>query len=241
MEWPTVAADTIAYAKKQSLVALANDGPIPVGERLAAYYDVDGDYVGASFAKLAPNEWHDVTGTDVLAVLLMHGKIGPRATRRLRSGADRTWVLDALGNLPAHDLLTAGPDTLEAMEDFYLAVKSALSSPTAANSNPWVSASKLCARKRPDLFPVRDRNVCLHLGILGLNDFRADWQVFRALIQDDDIRRAIESLPSAGQAAAGDRQLELDDSCLRLLDAALWTYSVWDLAETENSPSESRV
>lgn len=28
------------------------------------------------------------------------------------------------------------------------------------SSNRWVFAAKLCARKRPYLFPVRDRSVC---------------------------------------------------------------------------------
>ncbi|TRW47452.1 hypothetical protein FJ693_01240 [Georgenia yuyongxinii] len=121
----------------------------------------------------------------------------------------------------------ADASVLEAMYAFYNAVKAAVSSPNSKDPNPWVNPSKFCARKRPDLFPVRDRNVCAHLGILNLSDARADWLVFRALVQDDDVRRAIDTLPEGAHQAAGERQLALDSSVLRLLDAALWSYTVW--------------
>ena len=45
------------------------------------------------------------------------------------------------------------------MEQLYEAIKQALSANTLKNPNAWVTASKLCARKRPDLFPVRDKEV----------------------------------------------------------------------------------
>jgi hypothetical protein len=136
-------------------------------------------------------------------------------------------VLQELRALPDRELAAADSATLTAMENFYLAVKSTMSSSSAKDPNPWVTTSKLCARKRPDLFPVRDRNVCTHLGILQLNDFRADWQVFRALAQDVEIRRALEALPTEVREAGQGRLLALDHSHLRLLDAAIWTYTVW--------------
>lgn len=236
-------AETIAGAKRQALLGLSTEGPVPVGERLAAYYDIDGNYVGATFSELAPNEWLDLTAADLHATSLMSVDIGPRATRRLLTGPNRAWVISALRSIPDHDLLTADTETLEAMYDFYLAVKDALSSTTAKNPNPWVTASKLCARKRPPLFPVRDRNVCRHLGILKLGDVRADLQVFRALVQDDDVRRAIEVLPEAAQVASGDRELAMESSDLRLLDAALWTYTVMgagrDRGELQQEPESA--
>ncbi|RPF29010.1 DUF6308 family protein [Georgenia muralis] len=221
--WPAVSTVVIGHARRQALIALSDDGPIPVGERLAAYYDVDGDHVGATFATMPPNDWHDITGADVLSVILVHGAIGPRAARRLLSGPHRGWTLTAMRDLPGRELLTADPDTLVAMEDFHLAVESTLASPTDADPSRWGTANKLCARKRPDLFPASDRNICRYL---GLRDVREEWQVFRALMQDDDVRQAIEALPAAARSVSGDRQLQLDDSDLRLLDAALWTYTV---------------
>jgi len=113
------------------------------------------------------------------------------------------------------------------MERFYRAVEASISSSTSKEPNPWVTASKLCARKRPALFPVRDRNVCQHLGILGLNDFRADWQVFRMLAQDEDVYAAVDALPGQVTAASSGRRIALDVSPLRLLDAAIWTHTIW--------------
>jgi len=75
---------------------------------------------------------------------------------------------------------------------------------------------------------VRDRNVCGHLGILALDDFRADWLVFRALVCDTEIVEALVALPAHVWEARAGRQLGvIDSSRLRLLDAAVWTYTTW--------------
>ncbi|EWT07992.1 hypothetical protein N864_11670 [Intrasporangium chromatireducens Q5-1] len=229
-EWPVVDVDVVDQARSQALTALSSHGTKkPVEERLAAFYDVSGNYAGASFASLPANDTQDVTAADLHAVSLLSVDIGPAATRRLLdSGHHRNAVLESLAQLPQPAALaTAGGQTLKEMESFYTAVKSALSSTTAKKSNPWVTASKLCARKRPGLFPVRDNNVCSHLGILKLNDFRLDWQVFRSLLQEEEINERLETLPGEIHGRAQGRELRLDTSPLRLLDAALWTYTVW--------------
>jgi len=226
--WPTVPPEVVEQALRQAHLALAVDGERRAADRLATFYDTESNYAGASFANLEPNHWAEVTATDLHAASLLSIDIGPQATRRLLGpGADHRWVLQELRALPDRDLAAADPPTLEAMENFYRAMKATISSTSAKDPNPWVTASKLCARKRPDLFPVRDRNVCTHLGILELNDSRADWQVFRALIQDPGIRRALDALPAQTRAVADGRLLALDHSDLRLLDAAIWTYTVW--------------
>lgn len=222
LDWPTVSADVIAIAKERALAALRAPA---TPERLADYYDVEGNYVGASFSELAPNCWDDITPTDLLATSLMNVKIDARSTRRLTGGADRRWAVVELRKLPDRELLVATPETLKAMYDFYLAVKNALSNPHAGKPNPWVTASKLCARKRPHLFPVRDRVVCTYLGILKLNDARRDWLVFRSLVQDPEVQRAIAALPEAILAVAGDRAVIVEHSDLRVLDASLWMYA----------------
>jgi len=92
------------------------------------------------------------------------------------------------------------------------------------NPNAWVSASKLCARKRPDLFPVRDRLVCDHLGLIAFKNYQVDWPVFRSLINDQEIIANIDAtIKATKQTAAG--PVQLDRSRLRLLDAAIWTYA----------------
>lgn len=228
IDWPAVPADVHQQAKTRALAALAFDGLRGVQHRLAAFYDVEGNYAGASFAYLEPNELPDITATDLHATSLLSVDIGPQATRRLLTpGATRQEVLRCLLRLPDTDLAGVNAPGLLAMESFYRSVKAALSLSSSKDPNPWVTASKLCARKRFDLFPVRDRNVCEHLGILRLDDYRKDWQVFRALIQDPDIRAAIDALPSLIRSAGPDRHVVLDSSNLRLLDAAIWTHTVW--------------
>lgn len=229
--WPPVSDDTLAHAKQQALAALADTGNRPVRDRLIDYYDLTGNYVGASFTELVPNEWSDITAADLHATSLMNVKIGPRATRRLLSGPERQWALASLRRLPDTSLALADPRALEAMYDFYSAAKHAVSNPDGVNPNPWVTASKFCARKRPELFPVRDRVVCDYLGIRGLKDVRADWQVFRALVQDGDIQRALNNLLHSVHQAADGRTVVLEGSDLRILDAALWTYAVKPAAQ----------
>lgn len=225
--WPTVSDDVIAHARQQTLAALADTGERPATDRLITYYDPAGDYVGASFSELIPNPWRDVTAEDLHATSLMNVKFGPRATRRLLSGPERQWVVSSLRRLPDTTLALADPATLEAMYDFYMAVKHAVSDPDSRDPNPWVTASKLCARKRPELFPVRDRVVCAYLEILNLSDVRADWQVFRSLVQDADIQRALNDLLHTvrERTATGDPLVVLESSDLRILDAALWMYA----------------
>src|SRR5690606_35739353 len=141
-DWPTVPVETLATAKERALVALrAPETP----KHLADYYDVDGNYVGASFTSLYPNELNEITPTDLFATSLMNVKIDARSARRLTGGAERQWAVEELRRLPDRELPVATPETLEAMYAFYSAVKNALSNPNAGRPNPWVTASKLCA------------------------------------------------------------------------------------------------
>lgn len=92
-------------------------------------------------------------------------------------------------------------------------------------SHRWVTAAKLCARKRPLLFPVRDNLVCRYLG--GgrplksgdgwPGDFSVDIQVYAYLITHPDVVGALADLRARLE---GDR-LRVDAN-LRLLDSALW-------------------
>lgn len=224
-----VPAGVFEKAAEYARRALATEGERRVQDRLAVFYDVTTKYAGSSFARLEPNDPQDVTAADLFATRLLSVDIGADAARRfLLPGAHRDAVVSALGNVPGDvDLSDADDDLLAAMESLYTAVKRALMDPRAARSNPWVTSSKLCARKRPTLFPVRDRSVCGYLGILHLDDFRLDWQVFRSLVRDREIRAAIDTLPDAVREVADGRDLILDEGRLRLLDAALWTWTDW--------------
>lgn len=228
-EWTELTDALRDQVKTRALEALTIQGPRAAQARLVEFYDVDGEYAGESFASLQPIEPDTITATDLHATQLLSVRIGAGVTRRLLDdGPSRTEVLTALRAVDDSDLLVAGPETLLAMETFYLAVKTKMSSPDTKNPNPWVTTSKLCARKRPELFPVRDRVVCGYLGLSGRHhDYRVDWQAFRFLIGDRDVIAAIDALRDAVTAAAGPRRVRLDLARLRLLDAALWTYAVW--------------
>ena len=223
-EWPVLREELREQVREQALKALRLDGERPAQDRLRFYYDVDGDYAGASFAQLAPIEPDNINATDLHATRLLSVPIGAGATRRfLDNGAARTEVLDALRAIPDRDLLVADPATLEAMEIFYLAVKTNLSAASTRHPDAWVTASKLCARKRPELFPVRDRKISAYLGLTRNNSYQIAWQVFRHLLGDRDVITAIDSLSDATLASAHGTRIRLDDSRLRLLDAAIWT------------------
>ncbi len=223
--WQLPPPDLLVEAERKALQAMRTDGPYPAPDRLARFYDADGDYAGASFAQLGPVDPMDITPTDLLATTLLSVRIRPGAARRmLHSGRTRDNLLRKLSDIPDCDLANAGIRALAAMEQLYEAVKQALSADTVKNPNAWVTASKLCARKRPDLFPVRDKEVCDYLGLTQLQNYQVDWQVFRYLMGDRDIVAAIDMMGKAVTAVADGRRLQADHSRLRLLDAAIWTY-----------------
>jgi Family of unknown function (DUF6308) len=225
--WKQPDPDLLATAKHKALRALRQTGINPAPERLAWFYDINGNYAGATFADLRPNDPWDLTATDLHATMLLSVRIGPGATRRiLEEGAARAGLLRKLGQVPELDLAVAGRSELSAMAGLYEAVKQALSADGVKRPNAWVTASKLCARKRPCLFPVRDKKACDYLGLSPFADYQLDWQVYRSLIADPDIVTAVGTLTDATVAGAPQRNLRMDFSPLRLLDAAIWTYAI---------------
>jgi hypothetical protein len=189
---------------------------------LATYYDRKGNYAGATFIELDPVSPWDLTPADLLALTLLSVQAPPYSVRRLlEPSADRNYVLRLLAEnrLPLDaDLGVADDGRLLAMAELHEALKSLLSPSYVTVKNPWVTASKLCARKRPDLFPVRDSVVCTMLG-LGLN-YQVDWQVFRSIIQDQDVRSALDTVIDAATERGGN--LGHPNRRLRHLDALLW-------------------
>lgn len=85
--------------------------------------------------------------------------------------------------------------------------------------DPWVTAGKLCARKRPRLFPVRDALVCGALGLSRYRSYQIDWQVYRAAMRDPQI---LAALYAVRDEAAATPDVHLDDVPLRWLDVILW-------------------
>lgn len=97
----------------------------------------------------------------------------------------------------------------------------------SGGSQRWVTAAKLCARKRPRLFPVRDNLVCEYLsggrplktGDGWPGDFSIDIQVYGYLMTHPKV---IAGLSWVRDELETGRAIRVDDEDLRLLDSALW-------------------
>ena len=89
----------------------------------------------------------------------------------------------------------------------------------------WVFASKLAARKRSELFPVRDQVVCKYLSNsrrltrTGVGNFTTDIQLFAYLMTNQHLRTRLHQLADHLQNARG---IDGSVSLLRILDVALW-------------------
>jgi hypothetical protein len=229
-EWETPSDALLERAVGATLTTLKDTGEHGVTARLASYYRTAGNYAGITFAELEPIDPDRITATDLQAVSLLSVRVKPRATRLLLGdGPIRLEIETALEKLSRSDDLEAiSADQLVDMADFYSAVKRALSDPAVGKSNPWVTASKLCARKRPGLFPVRDNSVCALLGLIGNGRIRAnyevDWLVYQQLMRTEPIVHGLDRAAKAIRDLGGD--CRVDQHRLRILDAALWTYTV---------------
>lgn len=224
-DWPTVDEATLDRAVETCLAALSLSGSSPAHERLVRYYDPRGGNAGATFLDLPPRVPDDVTASDLLAASLLDVEIRPVDVRRLLApGPARTRVTEALHALPNATLWTADTATLIPMSDFYRAVRDALADEGEDPEDRWAVASKVCARKRPNLFPIRDAVVRDRLGITEAEDYRADWQVFRHVTRTHAVEQAITAARDAAAAQTDPATIPLDHSRLRLLDVALFTY-----------------
>lgn len=220
--FPEVPQAVLDNASKNALAALdAPETPC----LLAEFYDQRTNFAGATFALLDPRDPHQVTATDLLAVTTLSVDIPPLAVRRfLEDEATQAALSNLLRALPQRKLQDTTEADFTAMASVYDLVKESLARAGTKTSNPWVTASKLVARKRPDLFPVRDSVVCSYLGIDKLRYYAKDWYVYRQLMKSPDVADKLEELPSRIHEASGSRELTLDAEPLRLLDAALWRF-----------------
>ena len=184
--------------------------------KVLAFYDPARNYAGSTFHQLLPNHPGEIEPSDLLAVTLMNVAVQPAALRRLlEPGDDRTAVVTALRAVPFDARLAdADTDTMNAAADFYQGVKDSL------RGNKWVTASKICSRKRPSLIPVRDRVVVEELNLPN-KDFRASWTQLRGLLRDQEVQAALEE---TAEATASKAPTLADLPALRLLDTAVWMH-----------------
>ncbi|BDZ61103.1 hypothetical protein Lsed01_02501 [Demequina sediminis] len=216
----TPTAGEYAAARETTLSALA-------ANKLTAYYRASGDYAGTTFRTLGVNAGDHVGPDDLSAITLLGVDVSPRGVRTLQgdnplSDAVRA-TLSAIA--PGADLRTATASDLNAAWELHAAIKAAIADPTTkGDSNPWVTAAKISARKRPSLIPVRDRVVGNLLGDRALQSAFVYWQLMRALLLDAEVVGALDGARARIAAdAAGDLQNDFGrEPDLRILDAALW-------------------
>jgi hypothetical protein len=227
--WQAMSAEALSTAVDKTLAAMRSDR---APDRLRLYYDPEKSYAGLLFAEAGRNDPYDVTVDDLFAVSTLSIDIDARQARLLLDpGVKRTQVIRQLRRIPVDAALTdlghapeGSATTLDRMWDLYYSLRTLLAT-EERQSNHWVFAAKLCARKRPRLFPVRDSLVCHYLGDGRAlkqgdgwpGDFHVDLPVFAHLVTHRDVRYELARL----RDEVRDVLLDLED--LKLLDAVLWT------------------
>lgn len=225
-DWDAPDSEQLATARAKALEIL-RDPDTP--RKVTAFYDPTRNYAGATFHMLPPTDRDQLSSSDLLSVTLMNVAVQPAAVRRLLDpGKERDAVAAALERVPA-DVSLADADELamNAAASFYQTVKASL------RGNKWVTASKIAARKRPALIPVRDRVVVAELELPN-KDFQGDWTLLRGLVRDAAVQEASRELAAEATSMAPSLS---DLPLLRLLDTAVWMHSreVPELASEDES------
>lgn len=207
--------------------------PVREGPTLEDYFAPEGPYAGTLFSTIRSEASSaDAIGTaDLVAVAALSMRLGAPVLRALLECADEDRWTDLLIAIPTAvplqslDENPAGPSILTALERGYDALRCL----PGGSSNRWVLASKLLARKRPHLMPVRDNVVCAYLaGVPNLHglpkqypgQLRIDLQVFWHLMSDEEVQHRLAELHGGLEKKFGAGMREV--SHLRLLDVALW-------------------
>jgi hypothetical protein len=222
--WPALLDEVLDSAFERARTAVFEEDAL---RRLLRYYDPSGDFASTSFLDAQPNPPDDIVPADLYAVSRLSMTIRSDQGRLLLdSGPMRTRILQLLNAVDPEAIITElSAELLTDMWNLYDHFRTLLST-ADRDSNHWVFAAKLCARKRPSLFPVRDSKVCDFLAgevrpkktIHRIGRFGNDLQVFAYLMTDADFSRRLLELRSDCSGAG----MRVDESPLRLLDVLLW-------------------
>jgi len=223
--WPSLLDEVLDSAVERARIAVFGDDAL---RRLLRYYNPSGNFASTSFLDAQPNPPGDIVAADLYAVSRLSMTVGVDQGRLLLdSGAKRTEALTLLSAVGPEATITGlGPELLTDMWNLYDHFRTLLST-TNRDSNHWVFAAKLCARKRASLFPVRDSKVRDFLSgevrpkktIHRLGRFGNDMQVLAYLMTHDVFLGRLAELH--GDCLEND--IRLDAPLLRVLDVLLWT------------------
>lgn len=231
-DWAPVEETMLETALQQTRLAFTGEaGSLDYAvKHVLAYYDPAGKYAGATFLAAGPLDDDVVTAADLWAVSTLSMTIPARTGRALiDDGELKTTIEHQLHLLqPTLELVDATAYDLAEMATLQHAIRTGVPALGKRATNQWVLAAKICARKRPLLFPVRDSLVCTYLannpamggkpGQLGW--FTRDIQVFAFLMAHRGVRDLLAELREAVRVARP--TWTFDRSDLRLLDVVLW-------------------
>lgn len=224
--WPPLLDEVLEAAVTNARAAVFGED---VQHRLDRYYSRSGNFAGTSFLDVEPNTPNDIVAGDLYAVSRLSMNIrNDQGRLLLDSGPERSQAVKLLRAVsPDATIVDLSAELLTAMWLLYDHFRSLLSTDTRI-SRHWVFAAKLCARKRPGLFPIRDGEVTKLLsGKVGtttkpehrLGRFSNDIQLSAFLTTDAGFSARLLEL----QADCAEKGLRVDEPPLRFLDVLLWT------------------
>jgi hypothetical protein len=169
---------------------------------VAEYYNDEGEFAGVTFEVLGANDPERVDLDDLLALTFLDVAVSPLGVRTLL-GAESAAVSHLLSAIPADVALWNADDaTLDRAELLWNRLQT-------IPSVGFVTAGKLLARKRPQLFPVIDKWVIAALGA----PTGTYWRAIREALSDEQRRARIELCRGETPSSV---------STLRLLDVIIW-------------------
>lgn len=225
-DWLPLRAEVLSVGIESTRAAIIDEDDAL--RRLTYYYSRKGNYSGTSFLDSKPNPANEIVAADLYAVSRLSMTIRNDQGRYLLDvGVPRATALDLLAAIPEDATIEdLSAPLLVGMWNLYDHFRCLLVT-ADRKSNHWVFAAKLCARKRPNLFPVRDGLVCEYLSGSRLpkqrahriGQFRNDIQLFAHLMTKADFIDQLAHL----QAVCAQHGVAVDQPMLRFLDVLLWT------------------
>lgn len=186
-----------AASMVDNLLADSRSAPL-----VAAYFDAGSTFAGSLFDTMGVNEPFRVTVDDLFATSLLDVRFGPAATRKIL-GAEADVISDRLKEIDPGVTIWDEDGQLDGpLADLWSLLCG------LPDVGP-VTATKLLARKRPELAPIVDRVI---IRTLRPEPGRT-WRTVKTLLLDGERRARLMDL------APDD-----DVSTLRLFDVLLWMH-----------------
>lgn len=176
-----------------------------IGKLVEAYFEWP-CFAGIDFDRLGQSDPNCFEPSDLLALNLLDIRMGPAAIRRVLSGAFDQLLGKVDDDVDLWDSkMSQGTELRQSVQTLYSEIEKL---PDVGRT----TASKLLARKRPRLVPIRDGVVERQLRIAG-DEF---WSPLAAALSDDSAVSARRRIRVEGLAPS------VDVSTLRRLDVAVW-------------------